>query len=117
MAGFVLWQWKGTKVPLVTRESRTMILRVWWLTSRSEHLHLKACERSSSDHVRQRVEFLDADLLYSLFLPARLRLLGCQVWRPATANHTYTKYILFKISLPKHPLITSQHYSVPYLVL
>lgn len=82
---FLLWEWKGAKVPLVPGMSRpeqqSTANNTWSL-----HIQEQGRKWRVHYHVHQRMEFCDTSLLYTNFLPVGVWLLSRQSRR---ASLTY----------------------------
>jgi hypothetical protein len=86
---FVIWQWKGTVVPLVPSMSRSpgALNNGHELTIASGDIQKTNGEWGDVDNVREWLGFPGPDLLRALLLPVGIWLLGGQVRRFATTNH------------------------------
>lgn len=86
---FVIWQWKGTVVPLVPSMSRSpgALNHGHELTIASGDIQKTNGEWSDADYVCKRLGVPGPDLLRTLLLPVGIRLLGGQVRRVVVANH------------------------------
>jgi len=87
--GFIVWQWKGTRVPLVPSMLLHQVLthHGHQLTVSSGYIQTKNGEWGNVDHVRKWLGISGPDLLCALFLPVGIRLLGSQIRRSTATNY------------------------------
>lgn len=86
--GFILWQWKGAKFPLVPRELNLQTaVRLRLIEAPSTYLQVKDREWRMYHYGNQRMELCRAGVLHPRLLSTSLRVLSNKIRRHASSSH------------------------------
>lgn len=93
--GFVLWQWKGPKYPLVPRKCLTFVCQFSpheLLTCLSPYFQVQDRQRRMPNNGHQRMELCHASVLCPVLLPARLWILCHKVRSSSSSHHHHSNH-------------------------